>query len=67
MREAIEEGQLVSRWELRGNGPAGIVLAEGTTIGYRRLRRVAPVEVSSLWLSVQTLDTQRRVRLTAYA
>jgi alpha-L-fucosidase len=67
MREAIEEGQLVSRWELRGNGPAGVVLAEGTTIGYRRLRRVAPVEVSSLWLSVQSLDTQRRVRLTAYA
>lgn len=52
-REDIARGQVVARHTIEGrvNG-AWTELARGTTIGYRRLYRIAPTEVSALRLTI---------------
>ncbi len=53
-REDITRGQVVSRHGFEGLGSAGwIALGRGTTIGYRRLHRVPPVEVRALRLTIE--------------
>ena len=65
LREDIAHGQLVARYTLSGsNGGAWRELSRGTTIGYRKLDRFAPVPVRRVRLSIEeTLAAPRRVRL----
>jgi alpha-L-fucosidase len=49
LREPIAQGQAVARYRVEGRTAAGWqLLAEGTTIGYRRLVRVSPTRVEAL-------------------
>lgn len=66
LRERIAEGQRVRAWTLRSTGPSPAVLAQGTTIGYRQLRRLAPVEVQALELVVDTVESPLPVALVSY-
>ena len=53
LREPIAQGQAVAAYRLEGRAEAGwIALAEGTTIGYRRLLTLEPVRLSALRLTV---------------
>ena len=67
LSENVSDGQRVSAWTLSANGEEAQVLARGTTIGYRQLRRIAPIAVTSLEVHVQTLDAPRAVTLRTYA
>jgi len=67
LQEDITQGQRVSSWTVFADGDANRPLAQGTTIGYRQLRRIAPRSVSSLTLRVQTIDSPREVSMRAYA
>jgi alpha-L-fucosidase len=67
LRETIAKGQRVHRWTVRTIGDQPVVLAQGSTIGYRQLRRVMPVEVMGLELELETLDAAERVSLLSYA
>ncbi len=64
LREAIAEGQRVARWRLRTG--AGAVVAEGTTIGHRQLRRVPPVQASQLVLEVETVEAPLPLTMRVY-
>ena len=66
MGEQIEKGQLVSSWTLATTGASPATIARGSTIGYRQLRRIAPVVVSSLELRVETLEAPLPVTLKVY-
>jgi len=53
-REDITRGQVVSRYVIEGaNRDSWTTLARGTTIGFRRLHRIAPVMVERLRLTVE--------------
>jgi alpha-L-fucosidase len=52
LREDISAGQSISSYELTSEGR---VLASGTTIGYKRLVRVAPTAVRALTLTTTSL------------
>ncbi len=71
LREAIAEGQRVASWALVSVSGTPVELAQGTTIGYRQLRRlsadVAARRVTALELRVETIDTPRPVELRTYA
>jgi hypothetical protein len=64
LREAIAEGQRVARWQLRTG--AGAVVAAGTTIGHRQLRRVPPVQASQLVLEVETVEAPLPLTVRVY-
>jgi alpha-L-fucosidase len=59
LREQISDGQVVSGYTLEGatdaSATAWVTLSRGTTIGYRKLDRFAPVRVRSLRLTIQTV------------
>jgi len=59
IREAIEHGQVVSRYVVEGAANAGSgdwrTIASGTTIGYRKLDRFPPTRVRRLRLRVETV------------
>ena len=59
IREAIEHGQVVSRYVVEGaaNAASGDwrTIASGTTIGYRKLDRFPPTRVRRLRLRVETV------------
>ncbi|MEQ1693317.1 MAG: alpha-L-fucosidase [Gemmatimonas sp.] len=61
LREDITKGQRVSSWTVSAGTATPI--ATGTTIGYRQLRRITPTTVSSLELSIETVDAVQRVQL----
>jgi alpha-L-fucosidase len=70
LAEPIERGQVVERYELSGRESEGAewrVLARGTTIGYRKLDRFAPVAVRHLRLTTAQIDNHAappvRIRL----
>jgi alpha-L-fucosidase len=65
LREDIERGQIVERHtvEVQGEGAAWRVVAEGTTIGYRRLHRVRDVMARRLRVGIQTLEAPRPLDL----
>jgi alpha-L-fucosidase len=54
LRENIERGQMVAQYVLEGSdGGAWTVLARGTTIGYRKLDRFAPVQVRRVRVTIE--------------
>jgi alpha-L-fucosidase len=69
MQENIADGQIVARYVLEGTiGADWFVLSRGTTIGYRKLDRFTPVQVSRVRLTIEdALDTPRPVTLALYA
>ncbi len=73
LREDIAQGQRVSRYLLEGTDAASAdavwqPLAEGTTIGYRKLDRFTPASVRRLRLTAESVDgVVVRPRLAAYA
>lgn len=66
LREAIEDGQRVSRWTLRTLGATSRVIAQGSTIGYRALRRVDVPDVEGVELAIETLEPPKRVQMMMY-
>ena len=68
LREDITHGQSVARYTLHGqSGGAWRVLSQGTTIGYRKLDRFAPVPASGVRLEIEdTVGAARPVRLALY-
>lgn len=67
LAEDITAGQQVKSWEVRAEHSGGPVLARGTTIGHRQLRRIPPVHVTKLMLTYQTVDAPARVTVSAFA
>jgi len=67
--EAIAAGQRIRRYHIDGITPAGPRrLAEGSSIGHKRIERIAPVNVSSLTLHVDESSGEPVVgALKAYA
>jgi len=68
LREDISRGQSVARYEVMGsNGGQWISLSKGTTIGYRKLDRIAPMVVQGLKvLFHEALRPGQVVRIEAY-
>ena len=69
LAEMIEQGQSVSRWSLSAaNGADSRVISRGTTIGYARMEKFAPVLADRITLAVEdAVDAPYRVAVTAYA
>ena len=69
LAEIIERGQSVSRWSLSvANGTESRVVSRGTTIGYARMEKFAPVLAERVTLTVEdAVENPRQVALTAYA
>jgi len=67
--EDVTQGQVVSRYVLEGERDGSWVpLSEGTTIGFRKLDRFAPVSVRRVRLRItDAVDTPRAVRLALHA
>ncbi|AMW06860.1 alpha-L-fucosidase [Gemmatimonas phototrophica] len=65
--ERIEQGQHITAWQLHEDRADGPVVASGTTIGYRQLRRIAPLRASRLFLITTSLDEPTPVMVNAYA
>jgi alpha-L-fucosidase len=68
VREPIERGQVVARYLVQGLTRGGWQpVARGTTIGYRKLDRFDPVEVSAIRVTIEdALDTPPVVAVAAY-
>ncbi|HEX6134743.1 MAG TPA: hypothetical protein VFZ24_12320, partial [Longimicrobiales bacterium] len=69
LREDIEHGQVVARYVVEGlvDG-AWRTLSGGTTIGFRRLDRFAPVVVSRVRVRIEAaIDTIRPIEVRLYA
>jgi len=68
LREDIARGQSVARYTLHGLvGATWRALSRGTTIGYRKLDRFAPVPVSGVRLEInETIGPAEPVRLALY-
>ena len=68
LAEDISRGQSVARYLVEGfDGVAWRTLSHGTTIGYRKLDRAAPVAVQRVRLTIDTLDAPRPVSLRLFA
>lgn len=67
LREDITQGQRVARWSLQTAESTPRVLASGTTIGFRQLRRLTPTDVSAVTLTVETVEAPERVSLRLYS
>ena len=67
--EEIRQGQLVARYAVEGSsGGDWRPLSRGTTIGYRKLDRFAPVVVRRVRLTIEdALDTPEPVRIAVYS
>lgn len=65
--EDITQGQQITSWQLHADRLDGPMIASGTTVGYRQLRRIPPVKTSKLYLVTTVLDTAPRVTVLAYA
>jgi alpha-L-fucosidase len=68
-REDITRGQVVARYVIEGgNGDVWTTLARGTTIGYKRLHRIATVTVDRIRLTVEeALSDPGAIDLRAWA
>ncbi|WP_309671990.1 alpha-L-fucosidase [Gemmatimonas sp.] len=67
LREPISQGQRVSSWSVSSTGSRPELLASGTTIGHRQLRRIPRITVSSLTLRVETVDIVQPVEVNLFA
>ncbi len=67
--EEIRQGQLVARYLVEGaGGGEWQMLSKGTTIGYRKLDRFAPVAVRRVRFTIEdALDTPEPVRVALYS
>jgi alpha-L-fucosidase len=65
--EDIAQGQHVASWQLHDTTVNGPVVAAGTTMGYRQLRRISPLTTTQLVLVTTVLDIPTRVMVRAYA
>jgi alpha-L-fucosidase len=68
LAEDITKGQIVARYLVEGfDGTAWQTLSRGTTIGYRKLDRFAPITVQRVRLTIEdALQKPRPVRLRLY-
>ncbi len=68
LREDITQGQRVARYIVEGfDGMGWRVLQHGTTIGYRRLGKIAPARVTKLKVSIEdAVEMPLPVTLCAY-
>ncbi len=68
LREDITRGQIVARWVLEGSDGGGWrTLAEGQTIGYRKLDRFTAASVRRVRLTIlDALERPRPVRIGLY-
>jgi alpha-L-fucosidase len=68
LREDITRGQSIARYEVMGsNGGAWVSLSRGTTIGYRKLDRIAPTVVRELKLVFhEALRPGHQVRIETF-
>jgi alpha-L-fucosidase len=67
LREDIEFGQLVDRYVIEGAGDGGwVTMATGTTIGYCKLDRFAPVHVRRIRVTIECLAEPRNLVLALY-
>jgi hypothetical protein len=65
LREDITAGQSVSSYRVEAHGSRRtnrLVLAKGTTIGYRRLHSIAPVRARSFALVIESSSGPPRLR-----
>ncbi|HKS04970.1 MAG TPA: alpha-L-fucosidase [Gemmatimonadaceae bacterium] len=69
LRENIANGQIVARYMLEGSdGGAWFELARGTTIGYRKLDRFTPVQLSRVRLTIEdSAEPPRPLTIGVYA
>lgn len=67
LREPVSQGQRVAKWSVSTVGSRPQLLASGTTIGLRQLRRIPIATVSMLRLRVETVDTVQPVELNLFA
>lgn len=68
LEEPIARGQRVARYTLQGaQGGEWRELSRGTTIGYAKLDRFAATSVTSVRLTIDTVDAPERVELRLYA
>jgi len=66
LREDITQGQRVAKWTLTSTESTPRVLASGTTIGYKQLRRITPTEVPGLTLAIETIEPPLPLALAPY-
>lgn len=68
MGERIADGQRVARWRVEAmTSGASREIASGTTIGYRAIRRVAPVEATRLRVLIDdAVEPPLALRVAAY-
>jgi alpha-L-fucosidase len=66
--EQIAQGQSVARWSLHSmENDSWNVIARGTTIGYARMERIAPITARRVKLVIdEALETPREVSLALY-
>lgn len=66
--EQIAQGQSVARWSLHAmENDSWNVIARGTTIGYARMERIAPITARRVKLVIdEALETPREVSLALY-
>jgi alpha-L-fucosidase len=70
VEEDIRQGQTVARYTVRGAEQPGAwrALAQGQTIGYRKLDRFAPVTIRALRVVIEdALDVPGRLRVGVYS
>jgi alpha-L-fucosidase len=67
LRVDIARGQSVSKYVVEGKvGGVWRTLATGTTVGYRKLDRIAPVEISEARVAIESVDGRGQVRMKLY-
>jgi alpha-L-fucosidase len=68
LREDITRGQLVAAYQVEGKTAAGWQpLSKGTTVGYRKLDRFTPVEVSAVRVTIaDAVETPRPLTVGVY-
>jgi alpha-L-fucosidase len=67
LREDITRGQAVARYDLMGSdGGPWVSLSRGTTIGYRKLDRIAAIRVRKIRLVIQESLRPGQVKLEVY-
>jgi alpha-L-fucosidase len=69
LREDVSRGQVVARYTVEGRGDSGDwrPLSQGTTIGYRKLDRFAPLAVRYVRVRIDDIvAVPQRVRVGLY-
>jgi alpha-L-fucosidase len=70
LREDLSAGQVVARYEVEGRGEESgswLPLSHGTTVGFRKLDRIAAPAVRTVRVTVESVDTIVPMRMALYA